>query len=49
MILMSCLIYDIQFRICIPASDAIEGRIGEGVEEMLGMSTGELIRCYSIF
>ena len=30
-----------QFRICIPASDAITGRLGEGVEEILGMRTGE--------
>jgi hypothetical protein len=31
----------IQFRICIPASDAIAGRFGEGVEEILGMKNGE--------
>ena len=30
-----------QFRICISASDAISGQLGEGVEEILGMKTGE--------
>ena len=29
------------FRICVPASDAIAGRIGEGVEEILGLGKGE--------
>jgi hypothetical protein len=41
---MSCLIYEIQLRICIPASDAIAGRLGEGVEEILGMRDGDLLR-----
>ena len=38
--LMFCLI-DEDLRICVPASDAISGEIGEGVEEILGMRTGE--------
>jgi hypothetical protein len=29
------------YRMCIPASDVIDGRLGDGVEEMLGMQTGE--------
>lgn len=33
--------YKIQSRICIPASDVIAGRFGEGVEEIIGMKTGE--------
>ena len=44
MLLVSCFIYEIQFRICIPTSDAIEGRLGEGVEEILGMNNGNIIR-----
>ena len=39
---MPCLICKNQSRICIPASDAIAGRFGEGAEEILGMKgTGE--------
>jgi hypothetical protein len=30
-------------RICIPASDAVNGSIGEGVKEILNMRTGKLI------
>ena len=40
---MSCLIDENQFRLCIPTSDAIAGRLGEGVEEILGMRTGEYV------
>jgi hypothetical protein len=39
--LMSCLIEEDKFRICVPASDAITGELGEGVEEILGMRSGE--------
>ena len=34
---MPCLICKNQFRICIPASEVIAGRLGEGVEEILSM------------
>lgn len=44
MLLVSCSIYETQFRICIPTSDAIEGRLGEGVEEILDMNNGDIIR-----
>ncbi len=40
---MSCIIDGNQFRICVPASDAIAGKLGEGVEEILDMRTGEHI------
>ena len=30
-----------QFRICVPASDAIDGKLGDGVEEILGLRNGE--------
>ncbi|KAN0135844.1 hypothetical protein V8E53_006296 [Lactarius tabidus] len=41
--LMSGLIDEILFRICIPASDAIAGKLGEGVEEILGMTNVSVV------
>ena len=43
--IMVCLTCKNQFRICIPASEAIAGQLGEGVEEILSMKgTGECRR-----
>ena len=30
-----------QFRICVPASDAIAGRLGDGVKDILALRNGE--------
>jgi hypothetical protein len=38
---MSCIVDENQFRICVPASDAINGRLGDGVEDILGLRNGE--------
>lgn len=38
---MSCVIDENQFRICVPAADAVAGRVGDGVEEILSLGAGE--------
>ena len=30
-----------QFRLCVPASDFIAGRLGDGVKEILALRNGE--------
>lgn len=37
---MVIIIDDDRSRICVPASDAIDGRLGNGVEELLGLRSG---------
>jgi hypothetical protein len=31
----------VSFRICVPASDAVDGRLGDGVEQILAIRNGE--------
>jgi hypothetical protein len=38
---MSCIIDENECRLCVPASDAIDGRLGDGIEEILGLRSGE--------
>ena len=41
---MSRIIDEYNFRICVPASDAIDGNLGDGVEEILSLRIGEDIQ-----
>jgi hypothetical protein len=41
---MSCIIDPNQFRICVPASDAVDGKLGDGVEEILAIRDGEWVQ-----
>lgn len=41
---MSGVIEKYQFRICVPASDAIDGGLGYGVKEILSLRTGERVQ-----
>jgi hypothetical protein len=38
---MSYLFDETRCRICVPASEVIEGRLGDGIEEILGLRSGE--------
>jgi hypothetical protein len=31
-------------RICVPASDAIDGRLGGGIDEILGLRSGKSVQ-----
>jgi hypothetical protein len=39
-----CIIDQNQFRICVPASDAVDGRLGDGVEQILVIRNGESVQ-----
>ena len=41
---MSGVIDKYQFRICVPAADAIDGKLGYRVEEILGLKNGERVQ-----
>jgi len=38
-----------QLRICVPASDVIDGRLGDGVEEILGLRTVPVVIVFTKF
>jgi hypothetical protein len=43
-----CLAHVLRFRICVPTLDAINGSIGEGIGEILGLDRGECIHMQSL-